>query len=205
VHALGTPGPGFAFDNELQRQQVTLAPYAIDAQVCRWAEFLPFVESGAYGDDRLWSTAGRAWRGERAAPRYLRREGPTWLQRRAARWQPLDRAEPAMHLSFHEAEAWCRWAGRRLPGEAEWEHAALTQPVAFVWGQAWEWTASPFAPYPGFTAHPYRDYSQPWFDGRPVLRGASVFTQPRLRHPKYRNYFTADRNDIAAGFRSCAP
>ena len=68
----------------------------------------------------------------------------------------------------------------------------------------WEWTASPFAPYPGFTPHPYRDYSAPWFDGRPVLRGASFMTQPRMRHPHYRNYFPADRNDVPAGFRSCA-
>ena len=68
----------------------------------------------------------------------------------------------------------------------------------------WEWTASPFAPYPGFKPHPYRDYSAPWFDGRPVLRGASHMTQPRMRHARYRNYFPAQRNDIAAGFRSCA-
>ena len=68
----------------------------------------------------------------------------------------------------------------------------------------WEWTASPFAPFPGFTPHPYRDYSAPWFDGRPVLRGASFMTQPRMRSPHYRNYFPAWRNDIFAGLRSCA-
>jgi EgtB-related family protein len=68
----------------------------------------------------------------------------------------------------------------------------------------WEWTTSAFAPYPGFSPHPYRDYSAPWFDGRPVLRGASFATQPRMRHPRYRNYFEAGRNDVFAGFRSCA-
>ena len=73
-----------------------------------------------------------------------------------------------------------------------------------MFGDVWEWTASPFAPFPGFRPHPYRDYSAPWFDGRPVLRGASFLTQPRLRHPRFRNFFVADRNDIAAGFRSCA-
>ena len=67
----------------------------------------------------------------------------------------------------------------------------------------WEWTASAFAPFPGFAPHPYRDYSAPWFDGRPVLRGASFMTQPRMRHPGYRNFFPADRNDVAAGFRTC--
>ena len=65
-------------------------------------------------------------------------------------------------------------------------------------------TASPFQPFPGFAAHPYRDYSAPWFDGRPVLRGASHCTQPRMRHPRYRNFFPAHRNDVPAGFRTCA-
>ncbi|HRD85848.1 MAG TPA: SUMF1/EgtB/PvdO family nonheme iron enzyme, partial [Rubrivivax sp.] len=75
---------------------------------------------------------------------------------------------------------------------------------AFRWGDVWEWTASAFAPYPGFRAHPYRDYSAPWFDGRPVLRGASFMTQQRMHHARYRNYFPAHRNDVPAGFRSCA-
>jgi iron(II)-dependent oxidoreductase len=113
-------------------------------------------------------------------------------------------SQPAEHLSAHEAQAWCRWAGRRLPTEAEWERAACTRPSDFIWGHVWEWTASDFAPFPGFSAHPYRDYSQPWFDGRPVLRGASYLTQPRMRHVHYRNFFTAGRNDICAGFRTCA-
>ena len=136
---------------------------------------------------------------------YLRHEAGTWQHRRHGRWQALALAEAACHLTQHEALAWCRWAGRRLPGEAEWERAALTRPESFRWGDVWEWTASPFQPFPGFAAHPYRDYSAPWFDGRPVLRGASFMTQPRLRHPRYRNYFPAFRNDVPAGFRTCAP
>ena len=123
-----------------------------------------------------------------------------------------------MNLSLYEAQAWCRWAGRRLPTEPEWERAATaaseTSPPAalsdlddgagFRWGQVWEWTATPFRPYPGFMSHPYRDYSAPWFDTRQVLRGASFATHPRLRHARYRNFFTPERNDIFAGFRSCA-
>ena len=199
------PGEGFAFDNELAAHDVALGPTTIDAQAVRWAEFLPFVEDGAYADERHWSQAGRHWRQQQraGAPRYLRHRDGHWQQWRHGRWQALDLAEAACHLSFFEAEAWCRWAGRRLPTEAEWERAACTAGPAFRWGDVWEGTASAFAPYPGFEAHPYRDYSAPWFDGRPVLRGASFMTQPRLRDARYRNFFVPQRSDVPAGFRSC--
>jgi len=180
-------GEGFAFDNELPGLEVTVPPFSIDAQAVRWAEYLPFVE--ATGAD---------------APRHLRRQSGTWQSWLNSEWQPLDLALAACHLTRQQAKAWCRWAGRRLPSEAEWELAACTRPEAFRWGDAWEWTASPFAPFPGFEVHPYRDYSAPWFDGRPVLRGASHCTQPRMRHPRYRNFFPAGRSDVPAGFRSCA-
>lgn len=205
-----TSQPGFAFDNEVGEQWVGLGACAIDAQVLRWAEYLPFVEAGAYGEARLWSDAGWHWRlqdGPDKAPvnpRYLRQQGGVWQQWRHGQWHALDLNEPACHLTYHEAQAWCRWAHRRLPTEAEWACAAHTLGPAFAWGDVWEWTASAFAPYPGFTPHPYRDYSAPWFDGRPVLRGASFMTQPRMRHPDYRNFFQAHRSDVPAGFRTCA-
>ena len=197
---------GFSFDNELEGHQVLLPAAEIDAQVVRWAEYLPFAEAGGYADARWWTAEGWRWRTERGleAPRFLRREGGRWQVRRFARWQPLDLREAACHLSLHEAEAWCLWAGRRLLEEAEWERAACTRGAAFRWGDVWEWTASPFRPYPGFRPHPYRDYSQPWFDGRPVLRGASHLTQPRLRHARYRNFFPAGRHDVPAGLRTAA-
>nr|WP_316643205.1 selenoneine synthase SenA [uncultured Roseateles sp.] len=207
IHRLGDAGPGFAFDNELAAHDQPLTAFEIDSRVVSWAEFLPFVEAGGYGQPHWWSGPGRRWLSEQApaAPRYLRRAGKDWEQRLWGRWRPLDPALPACHLNAHEAQAWCAWAGRRLPTEAEWERAALApSDPAFAWGSVWEWTASAFAPYPGFRPHPYQDYSAPWFDGRPVLRGASFGTQPRLHHPRYRNFFTAERNDIFAGFRSCA-
>ncbi|MGS5085934.1 selenoneine synthase SenA [Hydrogenophaga sp. A37] len=199
---LGRSGSGFAFDNELGTHGVAVNAFEIDAQPVTWAQFLPFIDSGSYAQRRFWGAPGWIWRlsQERLAPRYLRQGAQGWEQQVFGRWQALDPAAPASHLSAFEAQAWCAWAGRRLPTEAEWEVAA--QVPGFEWGRVWEWTASPFAPFPGFAPHPYVDYSQPWFDGRPVLKGASFATAPRMRHPQYRNYFTPERNDIVAGFRS---
>ncbi len=205
---LGSTGAGFAFDNELEAHDVALPTFAIDRNAVSWRRFLPFVEDGGYGDPRWWSPEGWRWRTAHAqtTPRYLHLgvDGAGWQCQRFGQWQALDLDASAVHLSCHEAQAWCQWAGRQLPTEAQWECAALMQPD-FCWGEVWEWTASPFAPYPGFVAHPYLDYSAPWFGSRPVLRGASVATADRMAHPRYRNYFTAERNDLHAGFRSCSP
>ncbi len=203
---LGHDSPGFAFDNELGAQAAPLPAFQIDTEAVRWARFLPFVEQGGYRERAYWSEAGWRWLAQTGAtaPRHLRRSAEGWQQQRWGVWQPLDPQAAACQLSAFEAEAWCAWGDRRLPTEAEWECAAHTAPD-WCWGEVWEWTASPFAPFPGFVAHPYVDYSRPWFDGRPVLKGASAATVPRMRHPQYRNYFTPERNDVMAGFRSAAP
>lgn len=204
--ALGQAGGGFAFDNEQPAQPVTLASFEIDAQVRRWRDFLAFVDDGGYAEPQWWSAAGRAWlaAGARRAPRYLRRCDGQWQELLGGRWQRLDLELPACHLSLHEAQAWCAWAGRRLPTEAEWECAAQRGGARFVWGEVWEWTASAFAPYAGFVPHPYRDYSEPWFGTHQVLRGASLATPPWLHDARFRNFYLPDRNDLYAGFRSCA-
>ncbi|MDH4191247.1 MAG: SUMF1/EgtB/PvdO family nonheme iron enzyme [Betaproteobacteria bacterium] len=202
---IGCDGPGFAFDNELAAHDVFLAAFEIDAVPVTWQRYLPFVESGGYRDARYWSAEGWRWLASnpRELPRYLRRSGQAWQRCLFGEWEPLPCGGPAVHLTWFEADAWCRWAGRRLPTEAEWEFAALSD-ARFAWGEVWEWTASRFAPYAGFRVHPYRDYSAPWFGTRQVLRGASRASAPRIAHPRYRNFFTPERNDIHAGFRSCA-
>jgi iron(II)-dependent oxidoreductase len=203
---LGRDEGGFAFDNELGEHTVDVAAFAIDRTPRAWRDVLAFIEDGGYDEPRLWSDEGWAWRRRAlpaAAPRGLLRDGDgAWQREVFGRRRALDADEPALHLSAHEAQAWCRWAARRLPTEHEWSLAA--QDARFEWGSVWEWTASPFVPFPGFRPHPYRDYSLPWFDGRPVLKGGSFTSAPFMKHARYRNYFGAGRNDVFAGFRSCA-
>ena len=183
---LGHSGPGFAFDNELGSHSVWVKAFSIDTAPVSWAQYLPFIQATGH---RL--------------PLHVRCVDGQWQQRHFGAWQTLNLADTAVHISQADALAWCQWAGRRLPTEAEWQCAAHTVP-GFAWGQVWEWTGSPFAPYPGFAAHPYRDYSTPWFDGRPVLKGFCTATAQSMAHVCYRNYFTPERRDIFAGFRSAA-
>jgi len=204
-HRLGWSGPGFAFDNEIAGRDALLEPFEIDAAPVDNAGFAAFVDAGGYAKPQYWSTAGRAWlaASRRTHPHFWRRAGSTWQHCWFGQWRDLDPGLPASNLSCFEAEAWCAWAGRRLPTEAEWECAATSAP-AFQWGDVWEWSADAFQPYSGFAAHPYRDYSAPWFGSRRVLRGGSIATHARMKHPRYRNFFTPERCDIFAGFRSCA-
>lgn len=198
VHAMHLPAtrwclgwsqdtPGFAFDNELPAHDVDLAAFVIDSVPVSWRRFLPAVEAGAV-----------------SLPRYLQRQDGQWLVRQSGGWRPLDLDHAAVHVSWHQAQAWCQWAGRRLPTEAEWECAALSMD-GFQWGDVWEWTTSRFVPFAGFVPHPYRDYSRFGFEEqRYVLKGASRATDPRMAHPRYRNFFPPERSDIHAGFRTCA-
>ena len=182
-HSLGAkPTDGFVFDNEKWAHEVEIAPFRIARSPVSNAQYLAFVEAGG------------------AAPRYWKKEGGAWLVRRFDRWLPLVPDEPVRHVNWDEAQAWCTWAGRRLPSEAEWEYAS----PQFAHGQVWEWTASPFAAYPGFVVDPYKEYSEPWFGTHKVLRGGSFATPARLLRRTFRNFYMPDRGDVFCGFRSCA-
>ena len=257
---------GFVFDNEKWVHPVELAPFRISRAPVTQADYANFVDDGGYRTRSLWSDAGWEWRAGTGAehPVYWRRVGGisgygpgNWERRHFDAWVPLEPHRPVCHVCFHEAQAFCRWAGRRLPTEAEWEAAAIgepaepggvdgagfsprrrrlpwgDEPITFFhanldWrhgdtvdvaafpagdsafgcrqmlGNVWEWTASPFEPYPNFEQDGYRDNSWPWFGSRMVLRGGAWATRARLLRPTLRNYFTPDRRDVFAGFRTAA-
>ena len=200
-------GPGFAFDNEAPGCVVDIAAFEIDAAPVRAGAFLAFVTAGGYDDARWWPGEAGRWRAAQQAghpARWRRAADGQWQTRWFDRCLALDPDQPAIHLTAWEAEAFARWAGRRLPSAAEWEHAAASQP-GFCWGHSvWEWTGSPFLPYPGFQPGPYRDYSAPWFGDHRELRGGAFATHDRLHDPRYRNFFQPHRHDVFAGFRTAA-
>ena len=171
----------FIFDNEKWAHDVQVAPFAIAPRPVSNAQYLEYVEDAG------------------VVPRYWRKIDGEWRERRFDRWQPLEAQAPVRHVDWNEAQAFCRWAGRRLPTEAEWTQAAS----ATSWGEVWEWTASSFAPFPGFSADPYADYSQPWFGTHKLLKGASFATPRRLVTASFRNFYMPERGDVFAGFRTC--
>ena len=205
---LGRPGDavGFSFDNEQPAATVRILPFEIDACPLTAAPFVRFVEAGGYDAPEFWPGVAGAWRAgtpNSHPERWRRATSGAWQARWFDRWVPLDLEAPVVHVNAWEAEAYCRWAKRRLPSAAEWELAA--RDARFHWGQSvWEWTASAFEPYPGFRPGPYRDYSQPWFGSHRELRGGSFATHARLHHPSYRNFFTPERSDVFAGFRTAS-
>ena len=238
---------GFVFDNEKWAHEVRIAPYRIARVLVTYADYLDFVEADGYLRREFWDDESWSWQAtaQLRAPRYWIRCDDTWMLRRFDATVPLPLRHPVMHVNWHEARAYCRYARRRLPTEAEWEYAAAwdasnLNKQRYPWGDnfpeaayanlessgtvmvdshmrgdsasgcrqmlgnVWEWTESAFGPYPGFVADPYKEYSQPWFGTHKVLRGGSFATSRRLIRNTWRNFFTPDRGDVFAGFRTCA-
>jgi iron(II)-dependent oxidoreductase len=243
------PGEPFVFDNEKWAHPVAVAPFRIARTPVTNAEYAAFVDDGGYRRRELWSRRGWQWRRETDAahPLFWVRDGAGWAECRFGVPTPLAAWHPVVHVNWYEAEAWCRWAGRRLPTEAEWEMAATVEPATgrkrrFPWGDAppgpehasldyraggtvdvralpagdspvgcrqmignvWEWVEDTFAPYPGFVCDPYKEYSQPYFGRKKVLRGGAWTTRARLIRSTWRNFYLRHRRNVLAGFRTVA-
>jgi iron(II)-dependent oxidoreductase len=242
------PDDGFVFDNEKWAHEVRLEAFEIARAPVTNSEFVAFIADGGYRRPELWSEQGRAWReaADAWAPVYWRRAPDAqplgWERRHFDGWIPLQPHEPVCHVNWYEAQAYCSWAGRRLPSEAEWEVAATGgRHQRYPWGEnglvtehanvdatlgdivdvgafphgdspfgcrqmignVWEWTSTAFGPYPGFSADPYKEYSQPWFGTHMVLRGGAWSTRARLITTRWRNFYRPSRRDIITGFRTC--
>ena len=238
-------GDGFVFDNEKWEHEVELDAFRIAKRCVTCAEFRAFVDDGGYRRESLWSAEGWRWRLDVGAehPLHWRRADEGWERRHFQRYLPLRDREPVVQVNAYEAEAFARWAGRRLPTEAQWEVAATgAERRRYPWGEhaadrtcanldgwygdvasvdafaeaasswgcvqmignVWEWTASPFLPYPGFSPDAYAEYSQPWFGVQRSLRGGAWSTRARMISNRWRNFYLPHRRDIFTGFRTCA-
>ncbi|HEX4096291.1 MAG TPA: ergothioneine biosynthesis protein EgtB, partial [Caulobacteraceae bacterium] len=224
---LGHGGAGFAFDNECPRHSVFLQPYRLADRLVTNGEWLAFVEDGGYRRPELWLSDGwtlaqtEGWR----HPLYWQADGDgRWAEMTLGGLRPLDPTLPVAHVSCYEADAFARWAGKRLPTEAEWEHAAtglrataggldldrlvprLADPAGGLrqmFGELWQWTASAYAPYPGFRpgAGAVGEYNGKFMVNQMVLRGGCCVTPPGHVRATYRNFFYPHQRWAFAGVR----
>jgi ergothioneine biosynthesis protein EgtB len=219
VQEIGHDGTGFGFDNESPRHRVLLASYALGSRLVTNGEYLEFIKAGGYQRPEFWLADG--WRCVREkswqAPLYWEKTDDRWWLFTLAGMRTLNEHEPVCHVSFYEADAYARWAGKRLPGEMEWEVIAQKQnnrgnlcetgylhpvPAAGdacpeqIFGDVWEWTRSPYAPYPGYraAAGALGEYNGKFMVNQLVLRGGSCVTPADHIRASYRNFFyPADR------------
>jgi iron(II)-dependent oxidoreductase len=186
--AMGAADAGFAYDNERPRHAVDVPSFQIARRPVTNGSWRHFCEGGGYVRREWWSDEGWAWKEEYDIGSH-------------AGWATGPDDEPVVHVSWFEADAFARSRGARLPTEAEWEKASTSGQLDAT-GQVWEWTSSHFAGYPGFVAHPYREYSEVFFgDGYRVLRGGSWASHPRVATATFRNWDLPERRQIFSGVR----
>jgi len=203
---IGHDGQGFCFDNELPRHRQFVEPFALASRLVSNGELLAFIDAGGYQDAALWLSEGWDWlRAERLQqPLYWRRDSSgDWQEFTLHGWQALNPQQPALHLSLFEADAYARWAGARLPTEAEWELAAGHPGLMQLYGVAWQWTSSSYAPYPGYEPAPgaIGEYNGKFMVNQYVLRGSSCATPAGHARRSYRNFFPASARWQFSGIR----
>jgi iron(II)-dependent oxidoreductase len=213
---LGCDDDPDGWDNERPRHELQLERFELCSQLVSNGEWLEFLQAGGYQQKSLWSEEG--WRFITAdaieAPLHWCLQGRTPVSERSLAGE-LDFSETRAlcHVSHHEAEAFARFRGARLPSEAEWEHAARVEgtrgqrrgkapTVSLMTGAVWQWTRDAFLPYPGFSPQAYRGYSEPWFDGaHQSLRGGAYVTQREITRIPFRNWYQRQMRQPFVGLR----
>ncbi|ESQ84009.1 hypothetical protein AEAC466_09700 [Asticcacaulis sp. AC466] len=202
---IGHSGCGFAFDNETPRHKVWLQPFEISDRLVTNGDWLAFMADGGYARPDLWLSDGwtqvqtNGWQ----APAYWHATSEGWREMTLGGAVPVMPDTPVTHVSFYEADAFARWSGARLPTEAEWEAAASDGALEQVDTVAWQWTASAYLPYPGFTpgSGAVGEYNGKFMSGQMVLRGGCAFTPPGHARPSYRNFFRPEQRWMRSGVR----
>ena len=226
---IGAPATGFSYDNEKPRHSFYLQPFKLASRPVTNCEWQQFIDDGGYQNPLLWLSDGwhccqqQNWQ----APLYWRQQQQQWLNFSLQGEHPVNPAAPVCHISYYEADAYARWAGKRLPREQEWEVIAAAQPAAMadanlleqhIWqptschnqpglqklfGDVWEWTQSPYAPYPGFTPAQgeLAEYNGKFMANQFVLRGGSCATAQQQLRSSYRNFFYPHQRWQFSGLR----
>jgi ergothioneine biosynthesis protein EgtB len=193
IHTIGHAGAGFSFDNEGPAHDVLLQPVRLARALVTNGAWLEFIADGGYATPTLWLSDG--WTAAQAegwtAPGYWREIDGGWVSMTLAGLRPIDPSAPVCHVSYYEADAFARWAGKHLPSEAEWEVAARNGELADAFGVVWQWTRSPYASYPGYRAPAgaLGEYNGKFMVNQMVLRGSSLATPDRHARVTYRNFF----------------